>query len=157
MLLTLPLLLLLTLLLYVSVFGLLLYFFMLSIYLFLSFLLFFFLIDGFGFRLITFFILMVHLLVLDFNADVLVELFVALDQVGDLAEHVRLDLQLHELLSQVLNGEVLRHLVSLLFQFLLESLWLVWVVKDNLQTHLCSLNRDHCLQVFNKIKGLLLR
>ena len=129
MLLALPLLLLLTFLLY----GLLFDFFMLSIYLFLSFLLLFFLVDGLGLRVTIFVIVvvLVHLLVLDFNADVLVKFFISLNEVRDLAKHVRLNLQLHELLSEVLHGEVIAQFVPLLLQFLLETLWLVRVVKDN--------------------------
>jgi hypothetical protein len=129
-LLALPLLLLLTFLLYVLLFD----FFMLSIYLFLSFLLLFFLIYGLGLRVTIFVIVvvLVHLLVLDFNADILVEFFISLNEVRDLAEHVRLNLQLHELLSEVLQCEVIAQFVPLLLQFLLETLWLVRVVKDDL-------------------------
>ena len=122
-------------------------FFMLSIYLFLSFMRFLllFLLSLRNITILFIVLIMMYLLILDFDAYIFVEIFVSLYQVRYLAEHVRLDLQLHEFLSKVFHCVVISHFMSLFLEFFLETLWLVRIVKDNFKAHPCSFDRNHCL------------
>ena len=113
---------------------------------------------GFGLDDPIFLILLVvvHLLVLDLDAYVLVEVFVLLDQVGDLTEHVRLNLHLQEFISQVFNGEVLPQLMPLFLYLVLKPRRLLSIFKVNLEAHPGAFNGNDRLQVLDEFEGLLL-
>ena len=94
-----------------------------------------------------------HHLVHDFYADACKRLFVFLDVVAQLSEHVRLDLQLHHLFSRsfYLAFRSMLCLDQLLHPFLLPCL-----CERDLQPHLRSINGNDLLEFLDEFQSLLL-